>query len=225
MRVSMRAFWVSLIAAATITTPALAEPVSGRLAALPFDLVLDNPGKAEVSGLQIVLTAPKGSDMFTPSNGDAAVLNAPRVTFPASGDFIFSARVKAPFTAYYDGAALVVWSDETHWGKFLFERINDHESAVTSSFVMPASDNSYHVRVPTDDTEVWLKIARAGDMYLLYMSQDGKAWTILRDLGFKATGQVSVGFLSQSPLGDSFAATFSDIRFEAKTFKDYWQGE
>jgi regulation of enolase protein 1 (concanavalin A-like superfamily) len=223
--VDMRRFIISILAFAVVAMPVMAEPVVGRLASLPQALTLENPGKAEVDGDHLILTAPKGSDMFTPSNGAKAVLNAPRITFPVSGDFIFSARVNAPFAADYDGAALVVWSDGAHWGKVLFERINAHESAITSSFVMPASDNSYHVRVPAEDAEVWLKIVRAGDMYLLYMSQDGKTWTILRDLGFQAQAAVSVGFLSQSPLGEQFTATFSHVRFETKTFKDYWQGE
>jgi regulation of enolase protein 1 (concanavalin A-like superfamily) len=221
----MRAFWLSIFAAAALASPALAEPVKGRLAVLPSALTLDNPGKAAVSGDRLILTAPKGSDLYTSADGGHGTLTAPRVTFPAEGDFIFSAKAEAPFTANYDGPGLVLWNGDDYWAKLLFERLDENHSVVSSSFATPVSDNSYHTRLSGDVHTVWLKIVRAGRSVYFYTSLDGKDWQILRDFAVDPARPLQVGFLSQSPLGDQFTATFSDIRFEAKTFKSYWQGE
>jgi len=229
----MRAFIVSILAFTFIATPVMAEsgaesgaaPVTGRLAVVPQALTLDNPGVAEVSADRLILTAPKGSDLYTSAEGGHGALTAPRVTFPVEGDFIFSARAEAPFAADYDGPGLVLWNGDDYWAKLLFERIDENHSVVSSSFATPVSDNSYHTRVPGDVHTVWLKIVRAGRKVLFYTSLDGKNWQILRDFAVDPARPLQVGFLSQSPLGEAFTATFSDIRFEAKTFKDYWQGE
>lgn len=219
----MRKLFLSTLAMAAFALPAFAQ---GQLKGLPFDLTTaGNPQAVNITDDTLILTAPKGSDMFTPSDGSKAILTAPRITFVPQGDFIFSARIDVPFAADYDGAALVIYGDDSHWGKLLFERIDAQKSAITSSVVSPVSDNSYHVRVPADDQTVWFKIVRAGPMILFYMSQDGEHWDILRDMAFASPAPVTVGFMSQSPLGENLAASFSDIRFETKTFKDYWQGE
>lgn len=221
----MRAFIVSILAFAAISAPAMAAPVAGRLNALPSALTLDNPGMAEVSGDRLILTAPKGSDLYTAADGGHGTLTAPRVTFPAEGDFIFSAKMDAPFAANYDGPGLVLWNGDDYWAKLLFERIDEKHSVVSSSFATPVSDNSYHTRLPGDVHTVWLKIVRAGRSVYFYTSLDGKDWQILRDFAVDPAKPLQVGFLSQSPLGEQFTATFSDIRFESKTFKNYWQGE
>jgi uncharacterized protein len=216
----------SLVLAAAIIVmafPASAEELSARLDAVPYALSLANPAvKAEVSKDRVVLTAPKGTDLYRSAKGKSAT-NAPRITFAPQGDFIFSAKVDASFGADYDGGALVVYSDDGYWLKFLFERINATESAVTSSFASPVSDNSYHVRVPA--SPVWLKVARADASLLLYMSHDGKSWQILRDFSIDPARKLEVGFASQAPLGESYKATFTDVRFEAKTITKYWSGE
>jgi uncharacterized protein len=203
--------------------PAVAEPLKHRLDVIPYELDLANSAtKVEVSGNKLVVVSPKGTDLYRSASGKVAT-NAPRVTFEPKGDFIFSAKVDAAFGADYDGGALVVYGDDGYWLKFLFERINAGESAVTSSFASPVSDNSYHVRVPA--AAVWLKIARVGNAILLYMSQDGKTWQILRDISVDPARRLSVGFAAQAPLGEAYTGAFTDIRFEAKTLTKYWSGE
>lgn len=199
---------------------------AGTVKALPFVLQIDRPYvAADVAADHITLTAPKGSDMYTdPSNGQG-VITAPRATFHADGDFIFSARVDAGFMAQYDGAALILYGDDGHWAKLLFEHLDDHTNGVTSSVVDPRSDDDYHVRLSADDKQVWLKIVRAGGMVIFYMSQDGAHWDMMRDFAFDSPVPVAIGFETQAPVGDQFTGTFTNIRFDAKTFTDFWQGE
>lgn len=219
----MRTPLVLAVMIMAVAFPAASEELPARLDAVPYALSLANPAlKAEVSKDKIVLTAPKGTDLYRSATGKSAT-NAPRITFAPEGDFIFSSKVDASFGADYDGGALVVYGDDGYWLKFLFERINANESAVTSTFASPVSDNSYHVRVPA--APVWLKIARVGNSILLYMSLDGKAWQILRDFSVDPARKLEVGFAAQAPLGESYTGVFSDIRFEAKTLTKYWSGE
>ena len=199
---------------------------AGTVKALPFALQIDRPYvSADIAADHVTLTAPKGSDMYTdPSNGQG-VITAPRATFRADGDFIFSAKVDAGFLAQYDGAALVLYGDDGHWAKLLFEHLDDHTNGVTSSVVDPRSDDDYHVRLSAEDKQVWLKIVRAGGMVIFYMSQDGAHWDMVRDFAFDSPAPVTIGFETQSPVGVQFAGTFSEIRFDARTFTDFWQGE
>ncbi len=195
-----------------------------RLSALPFALKL--AGRADavtVSEDGLTLVAPEGSDLYAPA-GAPAKDTAPRVTFTPQGDFIFSARVARPEGGKYEGGALIISASPTEWAKVLFERLNDTTHAVSSSVAAPVSDNSYHMRLPASAAAVWLKIVRVGGSVMLYASEDGDRWEILRDFPLAASAAVEVGFVSQAPSGSHFAARFSDIRFEAKSLKDYWQG-
>lgn len=216
-------------AAASDTAPPRSKPVSdgvlpGRLSALPFALKLT--GRAEtvtVAGDSLTVVAPPGSDLYAPAGGPAKD-TAPRVTFTPQGDFIFSARVTRPDKGKYEGGALIISASPDHWAKILFERLNDATHAVSSSVADPVSDNSYHMRLPASVAAVWLKIVRVGGSVMLYASEDGKRWEILRDFPLAASAAVDVGFVGQSPGGGPFAARFSDVHYQATSLKDYWQG-
>ena len=194
---------------------AIAAPLEGRLAL----------GRAELTPDSVTITAFKGSDYYTPQDGSAAALTAPLVLFPVTGDFIFSARVTIALGATYDGAALMVYSDDTHWGKLLLERSQPGMDGVTSTVVAPRGDDAYHVLLAPGQTAIYLKVTRQGDMLAFYTSNDGQAWTIARDFTLDTTLPVMAGFETQAPLGDEATARFDQIRLEVKTPSDFWHGE
>jgi uncharacterized protein len=204
---------------------ATAEVLEKRLRAIPFPLTLTGKAEAvEVSNDHLTLIAPKGSDLYSPANGPAAN-TAPRVTFAPKGDFIFSARVARPESGKYEGGALVIFASPDRWAKLLFERLDSASHAVTSSVAEPLSDNSYHLRLAASAPAVWLKVVRVGGSIMLYASEDGDDWQILRDFPLAADLPIQVGFASQSPNGERYAANFSDVRFQSQSLKDYWQGK
>lgn len=216
---------VMLALAAAAGGPAQGRELAGRLSAIPHPLTLSNEAiSAEMTSDRLRLVSAKGTDLYSPAKGPG-VDSAPRVTFAPQGDFIFSARVARPQAADYEGGALVVYADADRWVKLLFERLPDGANAVTSAVAGPVSDGSYHVRFAADVPAVWLKMARVGGSVLLYASEDGEKWQILRDIPLDEGTGLSVGFASQSPRGDRYEAVFSDIRFEARRLKDYWRGE
>lgn len=210
----------SVQAGETVSYPAnslkaIAAPLQGRLAL----------GRAELTPDSLTITALKGSDYYTPQDGSAATLSAPLVLFPVQGDFIFSARVTMALGANFDGAALMVYADDTHWGKLLLERSQPGMDGVTSTIVAPRGDDAYHVMLAPGQQAIYLKITRQGDMLAFYTSNDGQAWTIARDFTLDTTLPVMAGFEAQSPLGDKATARFDQVRFEGRTPSDFWHGE
>ena len=198
------------------------KPLS--IATIPYSLAIGSQaGEAKTINNTLSLTAFKGSDLFVGTDATALADSAPRVLFQPKGDFIFSAKVNADFQGLYDGGALLVYSDAAHWAKFLFEMEKPDEFSVTSTVARPGSDNSSHTLEKTKS--VYLKIAHTKDMFVFYTSEDGAKWKYARHFDLKTTAPVKIGFSAQSPMGDKFTATFSDIKFREATFKDFWQGE
>ena len=205
-------------------TPVSDLMLPNRLSSLPFALKL--AGQAEnvtVAGDSLTVVAPAGSDLYASVDGPAKD-TAPRVTFTPRGDFIFSARVARPESGKYEGGALIISASPHQWAKVLFERLNETTHAVSSSVASPVSDNSYHMRIPAGAPAVWLKIVRVGGSVMLYASEDGQRWEILRDFPLAASAAVEVGFVSQAPSGHHYAARFSDVHYQSTALKDYWQG-
>ncbi len=191
---------------------------------IPYTLELGNQtNETKTANNVLSLTAFKGSDLFVGTDASNLADTAPRVLFEPKGDFIFSTKVNADFNGLYDGGALMVYSDAAHWAKFLFEMAKPGEFSVTSTVSRPESDNSQHSVEKAKS--VYLKIAYAKNMYVFYISQDGVTWHYARHFSLKTTAPVKIGFSAQSPVGDKFTATFSEIKYREATFKDFWQGE
>ena len=167
-------------------------------------------------------SATKGTDLFTSAAGKTTA-NTPKVLFEPKGDFVFSAKVSPIFNKAYDGGALILYGNEKHWAKLLFEQLQSGEYGIASTISRNVGDDVYHPTFP--NKPLYLKIARKEKLYVFYSSVDGEKWQMLRNFGLEFDKPLKVGFSIQSPIGDKHTATFSDIRFEAKTFKDFWQGE
>jgi regulation of enolase protein 1 (concanavalin A-like superfamily) len=194
---------------------AIEQPLQGRLAL----------GEVKIMPDSLALTALKGSDFYAPQDGTAANLTAPTLLFPVNGDFIFSARVTIPFQNNFDGAALMLYADDTHWAKLLVERSQPGMEGATSTVVNGLGDDAYHLFLKPGETVIFLKITRQGNMAVFYTSADGKAWTVARDFVLDTGAQTFAGFEAQSPLGEKVEAHFDHIRFEVRTPSDFWQGE
>ena len=198
----------------------------GKLAidSLPFALESQlDLGAARVENKALVLQAQKGTDLYANADGSEIANKTPRVLFQPTGDFIFSAKVTASFNKPFDGAALIVYGDQAHWAKLLFEFARTGKAGISSTVAKGVGDDAHHGA--REGSAVYLKILRRKDMFVFYTSPDGKNWSMVRSFGMPAAATVKVGFSSQSPMGDGFSAQFSDIRFRQATFKDFWQGE
>jgi regulation of enolase protein 1 (concanavalin A-like superfamily) len=196
-----------------------------RLDAIPLALHTTLAAdRLTASGDSLALQAQHGTDLFASFDGRDVADNTARALFQPQGDFILSARVGAGFGKPYDGAALVVYADRTHWAKLLFEKskVTGH-GVVTSTVANGAGDDAQHARIDADS--VYLKIARVKEMVVFYSSVDGKSWTMDRTFGFPSALPLQVGFSAQSPESDSYTGRYAQIRYRPVAFKDYWQGE
>lgn len=194
------------------------------LAPIPFPLLVDSEhGTVTLAPAGLVIAATKGSDLFVNPDGSEIADKTPRALFAPAGDFIFSAKVRAGFQREFDGGALIVYVDKTHWAKLLFEFGKNGKAGVSSTVARSVGDDAHHGAV--QGNTMHLKIARRKDMFVFYTSPDGARWDMVRTFGMAPSARLKVGFSSQSPVGERFSAQFSDIRFRAAAFKDYWQGE
>lgn len=192
---------------------------------IPYEILINNQfGNIEVNAEKIEIVAQKGTDLFTDTTGAKNADNTPRLLFVPEGDFIFSAKVSAKFSETpYDGGALIVYADSKNWGKLLFERFKSGKIGVATTVSKGSGDDAYHGTRDTDHQ--YLKVVRHDSSYIFYTSQDGSDWNFIRHFELKSTAPVHIGFTAQAPLAENFTVNFSDVKYRAGKFTNFWQGE
>jgi regulation of enolase protein 1 (concanavalin A-like superfamily) len=192
---------------------------------IPYEMRINSQlGEVKVNADSIEIVALKGTDLFTDTTGAKNADNTPRLLFVPEGDFIFSAKVSAKFgETPYDGGALIVYADSKNWGKLLFERFKSGKIGVATTVSKGSGDDAYHGT--RDTNHQYLKIVRHDSSYIFYTSQDGKDWNFVRHFELKSTAPVRIGFAAQAPLSENFVAHFSDVKYRAGKFTNFWQGE
>lgn len=195
-----------------------------RITGIPFPLYWDNqPKNHSVKGNTLAIEAGEKTDMFRDPNVTYNTDNAPKLMFKADEDFVLTAIVEHPFTNKWDGGALVVKADSLHWIKFCFEKDYTGAKRMVSVVTKDVSDDCNSIAITA--SKVHMKLAKAGNVFTLYASQDGKNWLLLRHLQFNMEAGFRVGFLAQSPTGKSNRVVFSDIKYVAKRISDPYLGE
>jgi len=195
------------------------------LKALPYDLTvarIEN-GALNIENEALVFTSRHGTDFFNDMISGREMDNAPRLIFEPQGDFVLSAKLSGKFSSNNDGGALIIYNDTMSSGKLTFERSANGKQGLWSSVTQGSTDDVHHRSFT--EMAMYLKIARKNNMYFFYSSNDGKVWDILRTFMLTKNKNTKIGFLVQSPEAENFTMRFENIRFQAKTFKDYWQGE
>lgn len=183
----------------------------------------NGPGAARIDNRSLHLTAARGTDWTNDALGGPQQHGATALGFVAAGDFALSARarVRGERTTF-DAAALAIWGDRDHWAKLCFEFSPQGEAMVVSVVTNKYSDDC-NSRVVTD-ASVYLRIVRSGAGWAFHSSADGIEWTFVRVFRLDFTGPVSVGFLSQAPLGDRCDAEFTEISYSTVVPTDFRDG-
>lgn len=199
---------------------------SKTLSAIPYQLSTEGEqsGSIKIESNSVEIIAAKGTDLFTDTTGGKNEEKTPRLLFTPKGDFIFSAKVSANFgNSPYEGGALIVYSESKNWGKLLFEKFKSGKVGIATTVSKNTGDDAYHGT--REANTQYLKVVRHDSSYIFYTSEDGKDWNFVRHFELKSVVPVRLGFIAQSPVGDSFSATFSDIKFRAGTITNFWQGK
>ncbi len=185
---------------------------------------LNPPADYKLTDTGIVITAPGKTDKYIAAGGEYSIDNAPLLVLDDNDqNFILSTKVSHAFASKWDSGGLVVEADATHWFKFEFEGDYTGAHRIVSVVTNEFSDDANSMEFGSDS--IYVKVARAGDVFFLYVAQDGKNWYLVRGFKFKSTGPLKVGLIAQCPTGASSTITFSDVRYSPTKIKDMWKGE
>jgi uncharacterized protein len=195
---------------------------------VPFTLAAEGapPCAVEREGDAVVLISGPKSDLFLDPGGDGTGPDAGRfLGEPPAGDFTLQARVDVGFRNTFDAAVLLVRAGASAWAKLCLERSPQGRPTVVTVVTRGTSDDSNSFEV--DGTSVRLRITRSGRTWAFHASTDGARWRLVRyfTLGEHDSGLTArVGFLAQSPLGESCRAVFDEIAFSAGAPADLRDG-
>lgn len=200
----------------------VASPV--RTPWIPFDLLWENSPKSfsvDKTGLRI--EAGDSTDMFRDPNVTYNTDTAPKLCFQPDQHFVLSASISHDFVSKWDGGALFLKSDSLNWIKFCFEKDYTGSRRVVSVVTKGVSDDCNSVAIRSNT--VFFKMAKADNVVTLYYSEDGRRWFLVRHLQFDCASHFTIGFLAQSPVGQSCRVSFGDIRYSAHRIRDPYTGE
>jgi regulation of enolase protein 1 (concanavalin A-like superfamily) len=169
------------------------------------------------------LVAGEGTDLYNDCSGKQKTASVPMLLFEPDEDFVLTSGVTGDFKHEFDGALLLIWEDEDHWGRLLFQKSHEGPLSVGTAVTRTFSDDSMNVEIKAK--QVWFRIARVGTKIYFYLSRDGKQWSYIRYFRWPGNGKAKVGFAAQSPEGTQCKATFFQISYSPKAPRDLWTGE
>ncbi len=197
------------------------------LAPIPGDLQWKNdPVDWKVgSDNSLSITAGAKTDWFVePSGSDWVSSNAPAALFmPPTENFLLSAKVTVNFASTFDAGVLVLYEREDLWTKLCFEYSPQHKPMIVSVVTRGFSDDCNSVVI--DGNTVYMRVARIGSAFALHYSLDGKYWNMVRYFTMGAVDNLRIGFLAQSPTGESCNVVFSEIDYRPDVLKDLRSGD
>lgn len=220
-----RAFTILLAISGFALQPSSSQAQDApTISSIPFRMQWKNtPLQFSATPNSLTVVAGEKTDMFRDPNATYNTNTAPMLLFHPDADFILSAKVEHAFASKWDGGAIVLFSDDTHWVKFCFERDYKGARRVVSVVTKDISDDSNSVALPSN--AAYFKMAKAGDVITLYCSENGKDWLLVRHFVFVAAENFLVGFLAQSPTGKTCKVTFENITYQHKKISDPYVGE
>lgn len=185
------------------------------LSTIPHKLFWEkSPARFSCSGDSLTIEAGNGTDIYRDAYGYYLPNNAPRLLFRADSDFILTVAVQHAFSGEWNAGGIMIEADSAHWIKFGFERDNKGANRIVSVVTNEFSDDCNAEPFPTD--RVFLKMAKAGNVIILYYSRDGSAWYMARRLRYVFTRPLQVGFLAQAPGEHGNTVHFSHIQYQLK---------
>lgn len=140
---------------------------------------------------------------FTPDSGHFLYLEL-------SGDFDLETHVHFSFASAFDQAGLMVRGDAEHWLKTSVEYQLQGPSSLGAVMTNVYSDWSIS---DFDETHVYLKVRRLGDVFGVYHSIDAQDWRLMRMGKLAVPGLVKAGLYACSPKGAGFEARFDYLQF------------
>ena len=171
-----------------------------------------------LSGGGMRVYVPAQVDYFQDPAGKVAKDDAPYLWMKCSGDFVAQAHVRPAHTSTYDAAAILARQDATHWGKLCFESTDFGTRAAVSVVTNGVSDDANGVDLSV--TDLWLQMARAGDVFAMHYSLDGSSWRMVRLFRLAVARAIRVGLVAQCPVGPGATVDFLYFNVENRTLQN-----
>lgn len=170
----------------------------------------------------VAIYAPPGSDYFVNPADGTLLASAPFLYQEVTGDFVLRSKARHDFTAVYDACALLAKDHDRLWAKACFEYTDLATHAIVSVMTNQHSDDANGVTIPQQ--EVWLQLARKGNMFAVHTSLDGVVFTMERLTYLPMHETIQVGFEAQSPRGKGGMRYFMHTTLEHRTLSDIRNG-
>jgi regulation of enolase protein 1 (concanavalin A-like superfamily) len=192
---------------------------------LPKEIVWYNqPLDWNVSGNTFTINAGKGSRLFIDPYKGVGANTAPMALFVPDSTFLFSCKVSSNFKSIFDAGVLVIYGSEEQWAKFCFEYSPQQKPMIVTVVNKGVSDDCNHIIV--DGDYVYFRVAGMGkNTFAFHYSFDRKYWNLARYFNLTQKDVLKVGFLSQSPKGDSCRTVFSEIDYKIEKLENYRNGD
>lgn len=166
--------------------------------------------------------APAQADYFRDPAGAVVKDDAPFLSHETSGNFVARAHVRPTFSSTYDSAVLMVRADERTWAKLCFEKTDFGATAAVSVVTRELSDDANGVDLHAAD--LWLQIARQGDVFALHYSLNGNEFRMVRLFHLPVPQAIRVGIAAQSPVGPGTAVDFLHFSIEIRELQNLRAG-
>ncbi|MBK9153547.1 MAG: tetratricopeptide repeat protein [Chloracidobacterium sp.] len=167
-----------------------------------------------IEGDSIVIRAPKGNDLWVPTNFDA-----PRLTKQVTGDFVLQARLQGNWRENYNGSGLVV-----HAGRSSVIRLD------RGIYGAPTSDNHVAIfgfsngretgrgHLVLQNTDLYLRLVRKGSEFTGFASTDGINWQKVGTVTASFPSTVDAGLVLINEYNSSiFQTRFSEFKLMKAT--------
>jgi hypothetical protein len=127
-----------------------------------------------------------------------------------TGDFSVMTHVEFRPRSQYDQCGLIVRVDEENWIKSCAEYENEQVSRLGSVVTNLGYSDWATQDVPSTYTEMWHRISKRGNDFLIEGSFDGRDWLQMRITHLhQLPAQLAVGVFACSPIGKAFWCRFS----------------
>lgn len=170
----------------------------------------------------IEIFAPENSDYFICPIENKATLTAPFLFKGISGDFVLRAKVSHDFSSQYAACGLLALDKNDLWVKACFEMSDFNTHTIVTVMTNRVSDDANGVNI--DDKEIWLQLARKGNVFAVHYSNNGKEFKMARLTYMPMSSTIKVGLEAQSPVGAGGMRYFSDVVLESVTLMNIRNG-
>ena len=176
---------------------------------------INKPADFEIAKDTLRIKTQPGTDLWQRTHYGFQNDNAPGFLAEVSGDFTFSVKTSFNSDFMYDQCGVLLYQDSENWLKVSVEYENREFSRLGSVATNLGFSDWATTDIPSGVSEMWYRVSRRGQDFLVENSTEGKKYRQMRIFHFHQPMLVAnIGVYTCSPKGSGFIAGFSEFKFE-----------